>query len=528
MQTTIKENEALMRLYDDRGKSEKQAQKDREKAKKIAQDIVNVEMTASEQLKWQNQQIEKQEQLLMKNLQVVKMRSEVMAEAAAEAVVGKSQEAMQEQNATLQAEADYIRKSQIGPIQDKIEAQQKIIDGIEREAELLERGLEVYDDQLEAKQKQVEEMQRADELMMRESQMLDHDLKLMGYQEEAINKTYEERIASLDKVAQLNQQIANQQRDQLGLADALSRGDVSAAAAAAQQMQQNQMQFAADQFRSQLETSRDSQIESLTGAESGMTRDQITQRQRDLEEASYQTSLKIRAVEDEIYNIEQLRAGKQAEIQALLDTTRQYEDEIFNLETQILGIEEGRLAEIEKIVAKNEEELAFINWKTLAASEQHRVAIAQETERQAMAKATRDLDVLALEMQESLGQSIEDNIIRMNAFGEAAAAASRAVKTGKYTSKSAKIAAREKNSAYYKDALENFDFNVAPTAKTASFSVPAAAVTSGAVGGIMGNITNNYNNSNVNVMAQGADANQVADIVIQKLETRRNRSIGGL
>ena len=44
----------------------------------------------------------------------------------------------------------------------------------------------------------------------------------------------------------------------------------------------------------------------------------------------------------------------------------------------------------------------------------------------------------------------------------------------------------------------------------------------------MGNITNNYNNSNVNVMAQGADANQVADIVIQKLETRRNRSIGGL
>ena len=277
---TIKENEALMRLYDDRGKSDKQAAKDREKAKKIAQDIVNVEMTASEQLKWQNQQLEKQEQLLMKNLQVVKMQSEAAAESAAEAVVGKSQEAMQEQNVTLQAEADYIRKSQIGPIEDKIEAQQKIIDGIEREAELLERGLEVYDDQLEAKQKQVEEMQRADELMMRESQMLDHDLKLMGYQEEAINKTYEERIAALDKVAQINQQIANQQRDQLGLADALSRGDVSAAAAAAQQMQQNQMQFAADQFRSQLETSRDSQISSLTGAESGMTKDQITDRQR--------------------------------------------------------------------------------------------------------------------------------------------------------------------------------------------------------------------------------------------------------
>ena len=193
-----------------------------------------------------------------------------------------------------------------------------------------------------------------------------------------------------------------------------------------------------------------------------------------------------------------------------------------------MGIEEGRLAEIEKIVAKNEEELAFINWKTLAASEQHRVAIAQETERQAMAKATRDLDVMALEMQESLGLSIEDNIARMNAFGEAAAAASRAVKTGEYTSKSAQIEAREKNSAYYTKALADFDFNVAPTAKTTSFNVPTSAVTSGAVGGIMGNITNNYNNSNVNVMAQGADANQVADIVIQKLEARKNSNIGGL
>ncbi len=517
----IKKNEELTKLYMMGGKH-------KERALDLAKRIVDVEMTASEKLKWQNQQLEKQEKLLMKNLQVVKMQSEAAAESAAEAVVGKSQEAMQEQNVTLQAEADYIRKSQIDPIQDKIEAQQKIIDGIEREAELLERGLEIYDDQLETKQKQVEEMQRADEIMMRESEMLDHDMKLMGYQEEAINKTYEERIASLDKVAQLNQQIANQQKDQLGLADALSRGDVSAAAAAAQQMQQNQMQFAGDQFRSQLETSRDSQLASLTGAESGMTREQIEERKRQLEEQSYYNNLNIRDIEDQIYNIEQLRAGKQAEINTLLDTTRQYEDKIFELEGDILDIEEARLAEIEKIVTKNEEDLALINKKTTAASEGHRVAIAQETERQAMAKATRDLDVMALEMQESLGQSIEDNIRLMNAFGTAAAGANRAIKTGKYTPVEAKNAVLSKEVIDdYKARIASVPANITATGTAPTFSVPTTAVSSGAVGGIMGNITNNYNNSNVNVMAQGADANQVADIVIQKLELRKNSNIGG-
>ena len=83
----------------------------------------------------------------------------------------------------------------------------------------------------------------------------------------------------------------------------MSRGDLGAAAAAAQQMQQNQMQFASDQYRSQLEVNKENAINNLTGAESGMTKEQITERQRELEEDSYQTNLKIRAVEDEIYNL---------------------------------------------------------------------------------------------------------------------------------------------------------------------------------------------------------------------------------
>ena len=506
----IKKNQELTKLYMMGGVH-------KERALDLAERIVNVEKTESQQIAWQNQQLEKQEKLLMKNLQIVKMQAESAAEIAAEASVGRSQEAMQEQNKTLQAEADYIRKSQIRPIQDKIEAQQDLIKGIEMEADLLERGLKIYDDQIEAMQERVEEMQRADELMMRESEMLDHDLKLMGYREEAINKTYEERITALDKVAQLNQQIANQQRDQLGLADALSRGDVSAAAAAAQQMQQNQMQFAADQFRSQLENSRDRQISSLTGAESGMNREQITQRQRELEEASYYTSLKIRDIEDQIYNIEKQKAGEQAKINALLDTTVQYDDEILRLETEILGIENARLAEIDKIVAKNEEDLALIGYRILASSEMQRVAIAQETERQAMAKATRDLDVLALEMQESLGESIADNIRLMNAFGTAAARANQAIKTGSYTSVGAQNKAMNSMIADYTTRLAGFN---------PGYNIPVSSTGSAAVNGIMGG-NNNYMNNNVNINATGESAEEIATIAIQKLAIEKLRNVGG-
>ena len=49
-------------------------------------------------------------------------------------------------------------------------------------------------------------------------------------QEDAINKAYEERINALDQVAQLNKEIADSQKAQLDLADALSKGDISAAA----------------------------------------------------------------------------------------------------------------------------------------------------------------------------------------------------------------------------------------------------------------------------------------------------------
>ncbi len=60
---------------------------------------------------------------------------------------------------------------------------------------------------------------------------------------------------------------------------------------------------------------------------------------------------------------------------------------------------------------------------------------------------------------------------------------------------------------------------------TASFNLPSASVGAKATSGIMGNITTN--NNNVNVMAQGASAQDVAAIVIRQLDMRNASNIGG-
>ena len=114
--------------------------------------------------------------------------------------LGIDDEALRRKNQTLQKEISYLQLSQIKPLEKKIDAEQELIGEIEKEIELLERGTEQYEDQVAALDKQIEQMQRADELAMRESEYLDHDLKLMGYMEEEINKTYETRLEALTRL----------------------------------------------------------------------------------------------------------------------------------------------------------------------------------------------------------------------------------------------------------------------------------------------------------------------------------------
>jgi hypothetical protein len=115
-------------------------------------------------------------------------------------------------------------------------------------------------------------------------------LKGIGDQEDAINDKYDDRFEALDKVAKANERIAASQKAQLNIADALSRGDIAAAAQAQQEFRAQQAQDAAESQKELLEKQKEAELRNVRSA-SGMSREQ-------LEEL-------IKSRQDDIFNIEE-------------------------------------------------------------------------------------------------------------------------------------------------------------------------------------------------------------------------------
>jgi len=85
-------------------------------------------------------------------------------------------------------------------------------------------------------------------------------LALISDQEDEINKKYNARLEALAEIEKAEQAIAEQQRDQLDLADALTRGDISAAARAMQTMRANEAKRAREQQKEALEKAREAEL----------------------------------------------------------------------------------------------------------------------------------------------------------------------------------------------------------------------------------------------------------------------------
>jgi TP901 family phage tail tape measure protein len=175
----------------------------------------------------------------------------------------------------------------IEQLQKEIDSNQDLIRGYERQNELAQR--------------KIDNLKREDELRMRVSEELSRDLEIMSEAETKIDEAYNKRIEALDKVQSINQQIIEQQKQQLNLSQAISEGDIYAATAAAQEMRASAASFAVEQVRTSLDKGRENEIASLRTS-GGLTREQAEKQISDIKEQSYQTSLKTRLLEDEIYN----------------------------------------------------------------------------------------------------------------------------------------------------------------------------------------------------------------------------------
>jgi TP901 family phage tail tape measure protein len=231
-----------------------------------------------------------------------------------------------------QAEVDRIQKiidginKTIDGLQTKIKDKQRgIEENITREVEKFEDSIKVIEDKIKA------EFDSPLEKLSSESEVLSHNLELIDHQSEAINSKYDLQAEALQKVSDINSDIADQQQKQLGLADALSRGDISAAAAAAQDMRAGSAARAASAQSGFLDSGRKAELAALTAG--GMTRLKIEERQYQIGQEQYKLEQGRKLLQKEISDIQEFKIEPLLEEQKRIELDiRDIEDEIYKLE----------------------------------------------------------------------------------------------------------------------------------------------------------------------------------------------------
>jgi TP901 family phage tail tape measure protein len=235
-------------------------------------------------------------------------------------------------------------QEQVSDLQRTIEIQfDRPIEAIQNEISALERGIEL-------------DFERPLSALQETSSDLSNDLTLMDKQAESINEKYDAQAKALEDVADINQRILGQQKQQISLADALTQGDISAAAQMAQESRASSAEASSANAQNTLQAARQLELDRLRNA-AGITRKQIEEaqfkigqqtfaieEQREavqariqvkqdqifaLEKARQTTLTQIKGIEDSIYILEEQR-------EAVMLIIRGYEDEIYNIKIKQL------------------------------------------------------------------------------------------------------------------------------------------------------------------------------------------------
>jgi TP901 family phage tail tape measure protein len=190
-----------------------------------------------------------------------------------------------------------------------------------------------------------------------ETSDLSNDLTLIDKAAGAINKKYDAQEEALTKISEINQDLITQEKQRISLADALSQGDISAAAQIAQDMRSTAAEKAASGAGDLLSVAREQEIANLRSA-SGQTRLEIEQRQFEITQAIYNLEENREILEAKIAKI------KKDNILPLENLRKQILLDIRVEEDKIYAITNGRLlAEQQSLRTKQDSLIAIENEK---------------------------------------------------------------------------------------------------------------------------------------------------------------------
>jgi TP901 family phage tail tape measure protein len=145
-------------------------------------------------------------------------------------------------------------------------------------------------------------------------------LKGIEDQEQKINDKYDERIKALDEVEKANASISNQQKGQLTLAEALTSGDIAAAARAAQDMRAQAAADAVTKQKDAIEKSREYELSRVT--QGGKTRLQLEKEIKDLQDKIFKIEEEKLEPAQEFIRLRQIQLDKDIEGLTVLGKTK--------------------------------------------------------------------------------------------------------------------------------------------------------------------------------------------------------------
>ena len=154
-------------------------------------------------------------------------------------------------------------------------------------------------------------------------------LKEIEDQEEKVNEKYDKRLEALDEVEKANASISQQQKGQLTLAEALTSGDIAAAARAAQEMRAQQAADAVTKQKEALEQSREYELSQLRSSD-GRSRIEIEKEIKKLQDEIYEIEQKSLEPNRETLRLNELALEKAIEGLTVLGKTREQWEQIKN------------------------------------------------------------------------------------------------------------------------------------------------------------------------------------------------------
>jgi hypothetical protein len=226
-------------------------------------------------------------------------------------MMGKSLASIQKQRASL-AQAIGVATAKTTALESQLTtAQNKLSKDLETNAKKYESLIKSQESIIKTKQdfikKNFEDPAKA---LGVESNKISNDLSIMAHSADEINKKYDAQAEALANVQRINENIIRQQQQQLGLADALSSGDIAAAAKAAQDMRAADASNYAGGVSSAMDQSRNNEIKNLKN-DSGQSQEQLQERQ-------YQISQELFKLETDPARLAAEKAIEEAQAQIVV------------------------------------------------------------------------------------------------------------------------------------------------------------------------------------------------------------------